>query len=129
MLRGILKKNKTKKVGIHWRGPLRVVKVMSDFLFEVEDLRSAERSTVHGTRLKFFRNKDFEVTEEVKEYLAFQDEEYCVVHEFEDIRVTQGEVGLKLKWRGFDDEDPGWEAMKIMKEDVPVMVDEFLASS
>ena len=97
------------------------------FLFELEDLRTAKRTIVHGSRVKFFRNADLEVTEELKEYLAFQDGEYCVVNEFQDIRVRGGEVELLTKWRGFDDEEPQWESLKIMREDVPVLVDEFIA--
>ncbi len=69
----------SKTLTLRWRGPYGISRVLSDFLFEVEDLRISEKAPVHGTKLRFFRNKDFEVTEECREQLDFQAEEYCVV--------------------------------------------------
>ena len=54
--------NTRKKLSFKWFGPFRITQVLSDFLFVVEDLRSGEKATVHGTKLRFFRNKDFEVS-------------------------------------------------------------------
>lgn len=49
---------------------------------------------MHGRRLKFFRNKDFEVTEEVRNHLAYQENELLVVKSFDDIRMDGGIVEL-----------------------------------
>ncbi len=51
VLRGLIQ---TKKLSLRWRGPYRISRVLSDFLFEVKDLRTSEKATVHGTRLRFF---------------------------------------------------------------------------
>ena len=46
----------------------------------------------HGRRLKLFRSKDFEVTDEVLNHLAYQSGELLVVESFIDIRRKQGQV-------------------------------------
>lgn len=126
VLRGILKTKKKNKLGLRWKGPMRITKVLSDYLFELEDLRSRKRSVVHGTRVKIFRNKDFERTEELDEYLAFQEGEYCVAEEIQDIRKVKGEMEVLVKWKGFDGEEPQWESFEIMREDIPKMLSDFL---
>lgn len=126
VLRGFSQKKKKNKLSLRWRGPFLVTKVLSDFLFEVEDLRSGDRKVVHGTRIKFFRNKEFNVTSDCEEQLVFQAEEYCVVDEIQDIRVQDGEVQVVVRWKGFQDEEPGWEDISVMKEDVPALVVDFL---
>lgn len=126
VLRGMSDTKKSRKLMFRWRGPYRITKVLSDFLFEVEDLRSASRSVVHGTRLKFFRNSDFNVSEECTAQLKFQEEEYCVVSEFLDLRLKDGELQILVKWKGFDDEDPGWESLDVMRGDVPALVTDFV---
>jgi len=40
--------------------------------------------------------------------------------------VHQGTPELLVKWKGFEDEEQGWERLDIMKEDIPVMVSDFL---
>lgn len=107
VLGGILKTKKKNKLGLRWKGPMRITKVLSDYLFELEDLRTSERSVVHGTRVEFFRCKDFERIEELDEYLAFQEGEYCIAEEIQDIRKVRDEMEVLVKWRGLGDEERG----------------------
>ena len=62
VLCGRLKRSRASKPAMKLFGTQRVVGVLSQFLLAIEDLRSGERSTVRGTRLKSFRNSFFEVT-------------------------------------------------------------------
>jgi len=126
VLWGVKQRSIQRKLSLPWQGPRRVFRVLSDYLFETEDLRTLKKTVVHGSRLKFFRNSDYEVTEECLNQLAYQEGELCVVHELLDIRVHQGTPELLVKWKGFEDEEPGWERLDIMKEDIPVMVSDFL---
>lgn len=126
VLRSFSEKLITKKLSFRWRGPFQVTKVLSDFLFEVEDIRSKKRNTVHGSRLKLFRNKDYEVTTDTLEQLAFQDGEYCIVEKIIDIRKKDGDIQIQVQWRGFDDEDTTWEEYSVMKDDIPGLVDDFI---
>lgn len=114
------------KVSVKWYGPLRITKVMSDYLFEVEDLLSGTSSVSHGSKLKIFRNKEYKVSEEILEHLSFQSGEYCVIDELVDIRKRKSQVQILVSWKGFADEDPEWIEINKLKEDVPVLVNEFI---
>jgi len=127
VLWGVLQRGIQRKLSLRWRGPRRVVRVLSDYLFETEDLRTHKKVVVHGSRLKFFRNCDYEVTEECYNQLAYQEGELCVVDKIMDIRLHEGVLQLLVKWKGFDDEDPGWETFETMKDDVPALVSDFLS--
>ncbi len=52
-----------------------MAEVFSDFIFEIQDLKTGEKSKVHETRLKFFVEKDYEVTTDCTEQIAFQEQE------------------------------------------------------
>lgn len=62
VLRGVVRRTGS-KLQIHWFGPMRVTSCFSDYLFELQDLRSLTRNTVHGSKVRFFSNKDFQITE------------------------------------------------------------------
>lgn len=42
-----------KKISLHWRGPRRVARAISNWVNLAEDLRNGQLSEVHATRLKF----------------------------------------------------------------------------
>jgi len=58
VLWGVKQRSIQRKLSLCWQGPRRVVRVLSDYLFETEDLRILNKTVVHGSRLKFFRNSD-----------------------------------------------------------------------
>jgi hypothetical protein len=66
-------------------------------------------SVVHGTRLKFFRNRNWEVTDAVKEHTAYLDDELCVIDQFIDLRHRDDAVELRVFWKGFENGDATWE--------------------
>ena len=76
VLWGTIQKRRLPKLNLRWKGPYQVTQALPDFLFIVKDLRSDSTKTVHGTRLKFFRNSAFEIDEVCKNQLAFQENEY-----------------------------------------------------
>jgi hypothetical protein len=57
VLSAVLSSNRKRKFSLQWHGPHRVAKCSSDYVFEVQDLRTGGTYEVHGTRLKFYRNK------------------------------------------------------------------------
>ncbi len=128
VLRGIKSNEQTKKPALKWLGPYRVVECRSDYVFVIESLLDGTKEESHGRRLKFFRNSDFNVTEELLNHLSYQKGELLVVHEFLDIRRRRGQVELEVKWRGFGNEETDWVTLKSLQEDVPELVSEYIAS-
>ena len=126
VLCGKLNRHTGSKLSLRWYGHRRITKTLSDFLFEVEDLRTMDKSVVRGTRLKFFRNSSYTVTEELINQLSFQDGELCVVEKFLDLRERRGRVEVRVQWKGFEDEDPAGEDIGAIRNDVPILLSEFL---
>lgn len=48
------------KISLRWRGPRRILRPISDYVYLVEDLRNGELSEVHISRLKFYRDADLD---------------------------------------------------------------------
>lgn len=60
--------------------------------------------------------------------IAHKNTYYDTMEKLLDLRINETSVQyeLRARWRGFDDEEPTWEPLSIMLEDIPTMVDEFL---
>lgn len=126
VLKGRLNRHQGRKPCLKWTGPYRVIGYMSDYIFEVEDILSKKSEELHGRRLKCFRNKSFQVTEEVRNHLSYQRDELLVVKEFEDIRNNDGSIEILFHWRGFPAEEAEWTSLEALQEDVPVLIKEYL---
>lgn len=126
VLRGVLQRDRGSKPSLKWHGPFRVTACHSNYIFEVEDLLSGKREECHGRRLKFFRNADFKVTEELKNYLAFQDDEIFIIKQFDDIRKKSGKIQVLVSWKGFGDEERDWLDIEMVRENVPDFFDGFI---
>lgn len=63
-----MQKNIHAKTSLRWQGAFCVGQCREHYIFEVGNLLTVEKQLVHGRRLKLFRNKYYEVTEELKEY-------------------------------------------------------------
>ena len=72
-----------------------VIECRSEYLFVIDHLVFGRKGEAHGRRLKFFRNKDYEVTEEFLQHFEYQ--ELLVIESFLDIRQHQGQVELLVK--------------------------------
>jgi hypothetical protein len=126
VLSGVLTREKGRKTDVCRKGPFCVTARKSDFLFEVRHLLKDKKSVVHGTRLKFFRNRDWEVTDAAKEHIAYLDDELCVIDHFIDLRQRDDAVELRVFWKGFENGNATWEPYAAMLEDVPDMLRNYL---
>lgn len=113
------------KLSLRYRGPYRVVEVISDFALEVEYLRRSKCSVFQRTRLKFFQNRDVKVKVELQEKMAFQKDESFVVGYIMAIHLKNGNVEVKVKWKRFDNEEPSCKSMETMKKDIPSLTNAF----
>lgn len=86
VLRGLLLREKEQKPGLRWKGPYRVTACLSGYGFQIEHLLTGMLEDADGRWLTFFRNQSFEVTEEVRDHLAYQENEMTVIEKFKEIR-------------------------------------------
>ena len=76
---------------------------------------------VHGSRIIFFRNSSFDKVKDMEDHLRHQEGELHNVAKFVGFRAHEGVPQVKVRWEGFEVEDDGWEDIKLIKEDVPVL--------
>jgi len=98
-------------------GPRRIHKVLSNWEFEVEDLISKKREKVHASRLKFFSEKNLEITEELRNQIAHNEETF-EINEIRDIRYEKeyDRYQLFINWKGFSEEENTWEFLEDLWE-------------
>lgn len=101
VLRGFVRIRSNLNVRLKWYGPFRVTISRYSYIFKVKDLLSGKKECLHCLRLKFFSNKDLEVTEKVKQHVLYQSKELLTVEELMDVRKKQGVVELLVKWKIF----------------------------
>jgi len=51
---------KGEKLALRWRSPRIIVKALSDYVFQVEDLRNEQTEEAHRSRLKFYRDSELD---------------------------------------------------------------------
>nr|CCA22183.1 AlNc14C147G7406 [Albugo laibachii Nc14] len=103
------------------QGPYRVVATLNDWTYDIQELVDPFGNiTRHVTRLKFFREKDLGVTEDLKDYVVCANGGH-LVRSFLDCLLNpdthQWEV--LVQWIGSDDTENIWEPASILAEDVP----------
>jgi len=117
-----------KKLRLKWTGPRRIIRVVSDFIFEVEDLITGSYALIHSNRLKFYADSQLNVTEELLDTVEHNDPHLQTVTKLLDMRFNDHfeRFEVQAKWRGFDEEEPTWEPFANLKEDIPDMLEKFL---
>lgn len=122
----MLQRGKSHMPSLKWLGPYPAFEFPSKYIFLVESLLHGQKKELHGRRLTFFQNKSFDVTQELPDYLAYQQNELPVIHRFLDIKRRQVKVEILVKWRECLDEETEWVTLASLREEVPTLVREFL---
>jgi Chromo (CHRromatin Organisation MOdifier) domain len=115
---------------VKWKGPRRVASVESDYVFVVENILTKELKTAHATRLRFYKDKDLNVTADLAQAAEHNDHQLYVVSKILDARYNEQEMihELLVAWRSFPVEEATWEPYSVMAVDVPEMVARFMES-
>jgi hypothetical protein len=118
------------KFQVKWKVPRRVASVESDHVFVVENLLTKELKAAHATRLRFYEDKELNVTAELAQAAEHNDHQLYVVSKILDARYNEQEMFHKLlvAWRGFPVGEAPWEPYSVMAVDVPDMVAKFMES-
>jgi hypothetical protein len=118
------RKGGTSKLLIKWKGPSRVASVESDYVFVVENLLTKELIAAHETRLRFYKEKELNVTAELSQAAEKNDHQLYLVSNILDARYNEQEMfhELLVAWRGLPVGETTWDPYSVMATDVPDMV-------
>jgi hypothetical protein len=120
----------TSKLRVKWKGPRRVASVESVYVFVVEIPLTKEVKGAHATRLRFYNDKDLNVTAKLAQAAEHNDHQLYVVSKILDARCIEQEMfhELLVAWRGFLVEEATWGPYSVMAVDVPDMMAKFMES-
>jgi hypothetical protein len=115
------------KLRARWLGPRRVTAVESDWLFEVEDLKSGERAITHSARLKFHHDQSLNVTKDLIEHVA-HDQSGFEIDTMNELRKCPVSLvyEVNVSWRGFSTTEATWEPLTALHQNCPVLLAQFL---
>jgi Chromo (CHRromatin Organisation MOdifier) domain len=122
--------NGVSKLQVKWKGPRRVASVESDYVFVLENLLTKELKAARATRLRFYEDKELNVSAELAQAAENNDHKLYVVSKILDARYNEQEMfhELLVAWRGFPVGEATWESYSVMAVDVPDMVAKFMES-
>jgi hypothetical protein len=86
------RKSGVSKLQVSWKGPRRVASVESDYVFVVENLLTKELKAAHATRLRFYKDKDLNVTAEMVQAAEYNDRKLYVVSKILDACYNEQEM-------------------------------------
>jgi hypothetical protein len=124
------RKSGVSKLQVKWKCPRRVASVESDYVFVVENILTKELKAAHATRLRFYTDKELNVTAELSQAAEHNDHKLYVVLKILDARYNEQEMfhELLVAWRGFPVGEATWEPYSVMAVDVSDMVAKFMES-
>ena len=108
------------KLALRWRGPRRVVKALSDFVYQVEDLRNGQLEEVHATRLKFYRDSSLDQTV-VMSHVLSSERGMPVARLIKLVNTSEG-LKVLVRWKGLPHSEDTLQPLGQLYEDVPQMV-------
>ena len=115
------------KLLVTWIGPYQVIGA-DEYSFRVRHLVTGVESDVHSSRLKFYADDSFDVTEEIREHVAAQGI-ILGVTEIKEHRWSKDRkcMELKVQWKGLEPIEDSWEPLASLFKDIPDMVRNYAA--
>jgi hypothetical protein len=104
--------------------------VKSDYVFAVKNLLTKELKAAHATRLRFYKDKELNVTSELPQSAEHNDYQLYVVSKIVDARYNEQEMfhEFLVARRSFPVREATWEPFSVMAVDFPDMVAKFMDS-
>ena len=115
------------KLQVIWKGPCRVVSVVSDWVFEVEVLTTGRVTVAHASRLKFYADSALGNLDEAKRQAGHS----AIQHEVQSLKALRFNEDLmrwevQVAWLGLELDESSWEPVANIEEDVPAIFRKFV---
>eukprot|EP00918_Siedleckia_nematoides_P078898 GHVU01172719.1.p1 GENE.GHVU01172719.1~~GHVU01172719.1.p1 ORF type:complete len:485 (+),score=86.62 GHVU01172719.1:34-1455(+) len=108
------------KLSVRWKGPMRIITTVSDFIYTVEDLVDHHKRDVHISRMKKYCDAARGKEELILPYAKAHADQYWV-RELGPVVEDHGIWKMHVSWHGFQDEEGTLEPASAMARDVPLM--------
>jgi hypothetical protein len=116
--------NAGEKLALRWRGPRCIVKALSNYVFQVEDLCNGTISDIHGTRLKLYSDRSLDTTAIMSHVLS--SEIGMPVARLMRLMDSPDGLQVQVRWRGLADVEDTLEPIGRVVEDVPQLLRKLL---
>ncbi|KAG3194919.1 hypothetical protein PC128_g8912 [Phytophthora cactorum] len=118
------------KLFVTWVGPYVVTAALPYSAFKLKHLVTSDELEGHASRLKFFADKDLDVTEEPLEHVTTQG----IVLRVRELRKRRWNewnksYELLVGWHGLEPIEDSWEPLTGMYKDVSTLVQNYVAAS
>ena len=108
-----------------WTGPWRVENDDREHVYTVSNIVTGEARETHVTRMRFYADRDLNVTSTFKQVFQHIDQqgEYHIRAITDVKRARMGdEYVVKVLWEGLEDDEGTWELVSRVLEDAPTVL-------
>ncbi len=115
------------KLAVRWMDPARIVASLNDWTFQFVGLRDGTISVRHASRLKFYHDVSWDVTAELLHDVAYVAGSHLVekvlsISGYRDVIKWKA----RIRWHGLEDVEASSEPLKVMWEDIPLLINEWI---
>ncbi|ETO66256.1 hypothetical protein F444_16505 [Phytophthora nicotianae P1976] len=124
VLRSRVDEKKRNKLLVTWQGPYRVVRA-DVHSFRIRHLVTGCELDVHESRLKFYADKNLNVTEEILEHVASQG----IILAINELKKHRWNKSIKdyevlVNWKGLESVEDSWELLTSLAKEVHVLLNQ-----
>jgi Integrase core domain len=114
------------KLAVRWKGPCRIIRVVSNTTYEIENLVTGTHETLHYAQLRSYSDDALHVTELLTAAISSNEarlKEYKI-QKLLALRTLHKRWEIQVKWTGY--QTPTWEPVETIRADAPEMFAMFL---
>jgi len=113
--------NAGEKLALRWRGPRRILNVVSKWIYTVEDLRTGVTEDVHATRLRFYCDHSLD-TNAIMSHVLYSERGMEISRLLKLSESPSGDLLVRVRWYGLLPDQDTDEPLQNIFEDAPRLV-------